>query len=78
MPAIKRCPTCKRSKRKAIEEQRTKKEICGFPQKDCYFYDEIKNALEKRNNIKAVKKEKKKVAIKVEKKGKTKINIIKK
>lgn len=78
MPAIKRCPTCKRSKRKAIEEQRAKKELCGFPQKDCYFYDEIKNALEKSNNIKAIKKEKKKKPIRVEKKTKKTIRAYKK
>ena len=75
---IKRCPSCRRSKAKAIKEQLSKKEPCGVPEKDCYFYDEIKHAIENIKSIKAIKKEKKKTSIRIEKKVKTKINIFKK
>lgn len=75
---IKRCPSCHRNKHKAINEQKLKNEPCGFSQKDCYFYDEIKDALNKKNNIKILKKEKKSPIIKAVKKVKPKINIIKK
>ena len=75
---IKRCPSCKRSKTKAIREQIAKKEPCGFPKNDCFFFDEIKDALEKKNNIKVVIKEKKKTPVRIEKKEKKKINIVKK
>jgi hypothetical protein len=78
MSEIKRCPSCRRSKSKAIREQVAKKEPCGFQKDDCFFFNEIKDALEKKNNIKVVKKEKRKTNVKIEKKEKKKINIVKK
>lgn len=78
MSEIKRCPTCKRSKRKAIKEQIADGEGCTVNPQDCYFSDDIKIALEKKNNINIIKKEKKIPIIKAIKKVKTKIIIFKK
>ena len=78
MSEIKRCPTCKRSKRKAIKEQVADGEGCTVKPQDCYFYNDIKVALEKKKNFKVIKKAKKQPIIKVVTKLKPKINIFKK
>lgn len=78
MSEIKRCPTCKRGKRKAIKEQIIKGEKCKVNLQYCYFSDEIKKALENKSNIKVVKKERKETPVKIEKKEKKEIMIIRK
>jgi len=58
---IKRCPICKRNKERAIKEQVKNGEPCGV--RGCVFKDEIKKALDKKRNIKIVKKPRKKIQI---------------
>ena len=74
---VKRCPTCKRSKTKAIREQVAEGKGCNVNPNYCYFKKEIKDALKRKNNIKIIKKKEKKV-IKAIKKVKAKINILRK
>ena len=73
MNDAKRCPICKRSKTKAIKEQKALGTHCEVSNRGCYFYNEIKTALERKSNIKIIKKEKK--IVKVFKKIKSQTNI---
>ena len=58
---IKRCPVCKRSKNKAMQEQRVIGEHCSIS--GCVFVDEIEDAITKKVIINIVKKEKNKIAM---------------
>ena len=69
---IKRCPACKRSKNKAIQEQRIIGEPCGIS--GCVFKNEIEEALMKKIVINVVKKEKVKIAVVKKEKSSIKIN----
>ena len=60
MSEIKRCPICKRSKNKAIQEQSAQRVACGIT--GCAFAREIAKAIEK-PNLKIVKKEPKKIRV---------------
>ena len=71
---MKRCPHCKRSKNRAIQEQLSKREICESV--ECAFADEIKKAIEDANRIKVIKKTR--PIINVEKKPKQLIGIYRK
>ncbi|MDR0894529.1 MAG: hypothetical protein LBN06_04425 [Prevotellaceae bacterium] len=73
MSEMKRCPICKRSKTKAIQEQTTQRVACGV--NGCVFSKEIVNAIESKTKIKVVKQNKPK--IKIEKAEKLKIKIVK-
>lgn len=61
MSEIKRCPICKRSKNKAIQEQTAQRIGCGIT--GCVFAREITKAIEEKTKIKVVKKEPKKIRI---------------
>lgn len=61
MREIKRCPICRRSKNKAIQEQTARREVCGVA--GCVFEQEILNAIEKKPKFKVIKKEPKKFRI---------------
>jgi hypothetical protein len=61
MSEIKRCPICKRSKSKAIQEQTEKRTGCGIV--GCVFAQEIENAIEEKGKIKIIKKQPKKIHI---------------
>jgi hypothetical protein len=61
MSEIKRCPICKRSKSKAIQEQSELSIGCGIT--GCVFAREITKAIDEKNKIKVVKKESKKIRI---------------
>jgi hypothetical protein len=54
MSEIKRCPICKRSKNKAIQEQTAQRVGCGMT--NCAFKSEIQNAIVEKPKIKVVKK----------------------
>jgi len=56
-PEIKRCPSCKRNKFKAVREQRKMGKPCDFVGKDCYFFEEIRIAIEKKKDFKIIKKD---------------------
>lgn len=61
MSEIKRCPICKRSKTKAIQEQSELRVSCGIT--GCVFVREITKAIDEKNKIIVVKKEPKKIRI---------------
>lgn len=61
MSEIKRCPICKRSKSKAIQEQSALRVGCGIS--GCVFAREITKAIKEITKIKVVKKEPKKIRI---------------
>jgi hypothetical protein len=61
MSEIKRCPICKRSKNKAIQEQATQRAGCGIA--GCVFAHEITKAIEEKTKITVIKKEPKKIHI---------------
>jgi hypothetical protein len=61
MNEIKRCPICKRSKSKAIQEQSALRAGCGIV--GCVFSREITKAIEEKTKIKVIKKEPKKIHI---------------
>jgi len=61
MSEIKRCPICKRSKNKAIQEQSALRVGCGIA--GCVFAREIKKAIEDKTKIKVVKNEPKKIRV---------------
>lgn len=69
---IKRCPACKRSKNKAIQEQKIIGEPCGIC--GCVFKNEIEDALTKKIVINVVKKEKRKIEVVKKVKSNIKIN----
>jgi hypothetical protein len=56
MTEIRRCPICKRSKTKAIQEQASQKAICGV--QGCVFAREIQQAITAKSKIRVVKKTK--------------------
>jgi len=56
MSEIKRCPSCKRNKNKAISEQVSKGEPCDVPRGNCVFAREIAKAIEEKTKIRIVKK----------------------
>jgi hypothetical protein len=56
MNEIKRCPICKRSKNKAIQEQVSLRVGCGVV--GCVFAQEIRKAIEEKTKITVVKKPK--------------------
>ena len=68
-----RCTVCKRSRRVAIAEQAAKGEPC--PTNGCEFAAEIAEAIENRNRLSIVQKEKKRVYI--TEKPSPKINFVK-
>jgi len=74
MREIKRCPICKRSKNKAIQEQTTQRVGCGIA--GCVFAREIATAIEEQTKIKVIKKEPEK--FRVIKKEPKNIRIVKK
>ena len=61
MSEIKRCPICKRSKNKAIQEQSSQRVPCGVA--GCVFSREIAKAIEEKTKIKVIKKEPKKIRV---------------
>jgi hypothetical protein len=61
MSEIKRCPICKRSKSKAIQEQSAQRAGCGIA--GCVFSREITRAIEEKTKITVIKKEPKKIRI---------------
>lgn len=61
MSEIKRCPVCKRSKNKAIQEQSELRVGCGIA--SCVFVREISKAIDEKNKIRVVKKQPKKIRI---------------
>lgn len=61
MSQIKRCPICKRSKNRAIQEQASQRTACGVV--GCVFAREITKAIEEKNKIKVIKKEPKKIRV---------------
>jgi len=61
MNEIKRCPICKRSKIKAIQEQSFQRVGCGAS--GCVFEREIKNAIEEKTRIKVVKNKPMKIRV---------------
>jgi hypothetical protein len=56
MSEIKRCPICKRSKNKAIQEQTSQRIGCGII--GCVFAQEIQRAIEEKTKITVIKKAK--------------------
>lgn len=61
MSEIKRCPICKRSKNKAIQEQAEQRVGCEVA--GCVFAREIAKAIEEKTKIKVIKKEPKKIRV---------------
>lgn len=61
MSEIKRCPLCKRSKSKAIQEQTSQRVDCGIA--GCVFAREIKKSIEEKTKITIIPKEPKKIRI---------------
>ena len=61
MNEIKRCPICKRSKNKAMQEQVSLRVPCGVI--GCVFAREIAKAIEEKTKIKVIKKEPKKIHV---------------
>ena len=63
MSEIKKCPTCKRTKNKAISEQISERKRCGVPRGSCFFEKEILKAIETKTKIKVIKKERKEIRV---------------
>ena len=77
MSEIKICPYCRRRKKVAIEQQVALRKVCEVDNAtDCVFRREIQDAIDKKTNLKFVKRTKPK--IKVVEKPKPNIVFIKK
>jgi hypothetical protein len=61
MSEIKRCPICKRSKNKAIQEQASQRVGCGVA--GCVFAREIVKAIVEKPKIKVIPIEPKKIRV---------------
>jgi hypothetical protein len=61
MSGKKRCPICKRSKNKAIQEQSAQRAGCGIA--GCVFVREITRAIEEKTKIAVIRKVSKKIHI---------------